>query len=313
MNDYRAAMAAPEAPPEGARRAGDLVLVTNGAMCARRHPWAIAGMWAWQSCLALIASWPAASLVRAAYGGDPRGDAALWDAGGHALLDLLWHEGHGVAMIGRTAVLSLAFAVVAGLVPLAAMMVAMAYAGRDRRHAGLSRSVAAALRAFGAFAVLLLVFGVAEALVAGAGAGAAKLAERATHASLGEAGAQLVAGALGALFLAGVSVVGVVHDLARAAVVRFQVSGLRGALLGGRAFRAAPVSMWWSWAWRTAAAAAPVAAVAAAATGIGGRGGISLVLLAALHQVVVLSRVALRASWLGRALRSVDFALNSPT
>jgi hypothetical protein len=311
MNDYRAAMAAPEDSPEGGvRRAGDLVLVTNGAMCARRHPWAIAGMWAWQTSFALIASWPAASLVRAAYGGDPRGDAALWDAGGHALLDLLWHDAHGVSVVGRAAALTLAFALVAGLVPLAALMVAMAYAGRDRRRAGLSRSIAAALRAFGAFVVLLLVFGVAEALVAGAGVGAARLAERATHASLGEASAQLVAAALGVLFLAGASAVGVAHDLARAAVVRFQVSGLRGALLGARAFRAAPVRMWWSWAWRAAAAAAPVAAVAAAATGMGGRGGIALVLLAALHQAVVLSRVALRASWLGRALRSVDAALN---
>jgi hypothetical protein len=312
MNDYRAAMAAPEDFAEGTRRSGDLVLVTNGAMCARRHPWAIVGLWAWQSALALLASGPAASLVGSAYGRDPRGDGALWDAGGHALLDMLWHDAHGISVLGRATALALAVALVAGLVPLAALMVAMAYASRDRRPAGLVRSVAAALRAFGAFAVLLFVFGVAEALVAGAGVGAAKVTELATHASLGEASAQLVAGAAGALFLVGASTVGVAHDLARAAVVRFQVSGLRGARMGARAFAAAPVRMWWSWAWRAGAAAAPVAAVAAAATGMGGRGGVALVLLAVLHQAVVVSRVALRASWLGRALRSVDATLKYP-
>jgi hypothetical protein len=129
---------------------------------------------------------------------------------------------------------------------------------------------------------------------------------------LGEASAQLVAGAVGAVFLVGLSAVGVAHDLARAAVIRFQVSGLRGALLGARAFRASPVHLWWSWAWRAAAAAAPVAAVAAAATAMGGRGGIALLLLAVLHQAVIVSRIALRASWLGRALRSVDVALKRP-
>jgi hypothetical protein len=39
---------------------------------------------------------------------------------------------------------------------------------------------------------------------------------------------------------------------------------------------------------------------------MGGRGGAELALLALLHQAVVASRVALRASWLGVALRTVD-------
>jgi hypothetical protein len=50
----------------------------------------------------------------------------------------------------------------------------------------------------------------------------------------------------------------------------------------------------------------PIVAVALLADRIGGRGGVALVVLAALHQSVILSRVALRASWLAKAMRSVE-------
>jgi hypothetical protein len=41
---------------------------------------------------------------------------------------------------------------------------------------------------------------------------------------------------------------------------------------------------------------------------IGGRGGAALVTLFVLHQLVVGARVALRASWMARAMRAVDAA-----
>jgi len=313
VSDYRAAIAPPDETPDAARPAQDLVLVTTPAMRARRHPWAIVGVWAWQAALALVASWPAGSLARAAYGGDPRGDAVLWDAGGHALLDALWHDSHGVSVVMRAGGFALAAGIVVGLVPAAALMFAMAYATRERGRAGAARSLAAAVGAFGAFAVLLVAFGVLQGIVVGAGAGVARWAEHMAHPSMGEAHAELLEGAVGLLFVVGASVLGVVHDMARAAVVRFQVSGLRGFALGARAFRSAPVRLWWSWAWRTGAAAAPVAAAAAAASAMGGRGGAALALLALLHQAVVASRIALRASWLGVPLRTVDVALARPS
>ena len=76
--------------------------------------------------------------------------------------------------------------------------------------------------------------------------------------------------------------------------------------LGARALRRAPIAVGWSWTWRAVASLAPVVAVALLADRIGGRGGIALLVLAVLHQCVVLSRVALRASWLAKAMRTVD-------
>jgi hypothetical protein len=302
-------MAAPEEAAGAVRQPDDLVVVTTTAICARRHPWAIAGMWAWQTGVALIAAWPAAWLVRAAYGGNPTGDAPLWADGGHALLDALWHEAHGLRETAGASVLALVLGIVAGLVPLAALMVSMTYATRERRPPGLVPSVAAGLRAFPAFAVLLLLFGLIEGLTLGAGAGAASLAEHAAHAALGEARAGQIQALVAALFLLAASAISVAHDLGRATVVRFKVTGWRAFLLGAGAFRAAPVRLWWSWAWRAGAAAAPVVAAGAAASSVGARGGLSLLLLALLHQAVVLARVALRASWLGCALRAVDVGI----
>jgi hypothetical protein len=41
---------------------------------------------------------------------------------------------------------------------------------------------------------------------------------------------------------------------------------------------------------------------------IGGRGGATLFVLFALHQLVIGVRVAMHASWLAKALRAVDYA-----
>ena len=41
---------------------------------------------------------------------------------------------------------------------------------------------------------------------------------------------------------------------------------------------------------------------------LGGRDGAALVVLTVVHQLVLLSRAALRASWLAKALRAVDHA-----
>ena len=74
-------------------------------MRARHHPLVILSVWAWQGALAFLASWPAASLVRAAYGNDPRGDSVLWTSGSHALLDFLERSarrlGRGSGRCGR--------------------------------------------------------------------------------------------------------------------------------------------------------------------------------------------------------------------
>jgi hypothetical protein len=266
-------------------------------------------MWAWQTALALLVSWPAAGLAAAAWGGNVSGDAPLWAPDGHALLDWLWHDWRGLTALTRTAELVLLAGGVAGLVPTAALMIALAHAYRNRSAAGFVRSVAGGLRAFPPMLLLLVLAALAEGAVIVAGAALGYGLESWTHASAGEARAQQIEGLVLLVFLGLASALGVVHDLARAAVVRFRVRGLRALALGARTFRLAPLSLWWSWAWRAVAALAPVLAVGAVAGRLGGRGGFALVFLAVLHQAVVLARVALRASWLARALRAVDGAL----
>jgi len=297
------------AVPPLAGGARELVLLTTPSMRARRHPRAVLAVWAWESALALLASWPAASLVRAVYGDDPRGDAPLWTPGGHALLDFVLHEQHGLrgAMTGATLVLVVG--AVAGLVPMTALMTSIAFATRDRRAAGFIRCVTEGLRHFRRMLVLLVIASVVQALVIGAGSGLGSVVEGWAH-GMGEPRAQQLEGLVLAVFLLAASAVGVAHDLARAAVVRFDVRGLRALALGVRTLRLSPLPLWWSWAWRALASVAPVVAVAAVAGRLGGSPGVAaLVFLLVLHQSVVLARVALRASWLAKALRAVDGAL----
>jgi hypothetical protein len=285
----------------------ELVLVTTASMRARRHPRALLAVWAWETVLALLASWPAASLVRAVYGGDPRGDAPLWTPGGHALLDFALHEQHGLRGVTTGATLVLVIGAVAGLVPMTALMTSIAYATRERRAAGFVRSITEGLLRFRPMLVLLVIALLAQGLAVGIGAGLGSLVESWAH-GMGESRADQLEGLVLALFLLIASALGVAHDLARAAVVRFHVRGLRALMLGVRTLRLSPLPLWWSWAWRALASVAPVLAVAAVAGRLG-HGAAALFFLLVLHQSVVLARVALRASWLAKALRAVDGAL----
>jgi hypothetical protein len=283
-----------------------LVLLANDSMRARRRPWAIAGVWAWETAVALVVALPAASVVRAAYADHPRGDAPLWAPGGLELVDLLLHEMHGVSAIVSTALACAAFAAVVGLLPMAALMTSITHATRDRRAPGLARVAPSAVRAFRPMLVVLVLTLVIQALVLGATALGAGALESSLTPRLGEARGQQIAAvvfAVGVVLLWGA---GIVQDLARAAVVRFRVSGLRAYAAGWTTIRRAPVATYWSWAWRALVAWAPVIVAAYVASRIGGRGGLALASLAALHQLVVVLRVALRASWLASALRLVD-------
>jgi hypothetical protein len=274
-------------------------------MRARRHPWVLAAFWGWQSALAVVVSWPAASFVASTYGTGPRGDGPLWDAGGHALLDFMWHGAHGMVPIARTAEIALGIGATVGLLPTAAAMVAIAYAKGDRRPLGFVGSAGVAVRAMPSLLWLLLVIGLVQAATVVLGALIAQGAQAWLHDGWGEQRADRVAVAIAVVFAIAVSGIGVMHDLARAAVLCRRLTGPRALVLGARAFGRAPLILWWSWAWRAVSSWIPVLAAAAVATLVGGRGGGALILLALLHQGVVLSRVALRTSWLAKSLRSV--------
>jgi hypothetical protein len=307
MSQVAALASAIDDPNTTRRWADGLLDVTTEAIRARRHPWALVGLWGWQTGLAATASLPAASLVSATFRGGPRGDAPLWDAGGHALLDFAWHGARGLAPVTVAAELALVIGAIAGLVPTAAAMIAMACATGDRRGAGPVRSMAGALRAAPRLLLLWMIVRASQATLVGVGAAGALGIETWAQA-MGEVRAERLGIAVGFTFLVAASGLGVVHDLARAVVVRERASGMHALVRGARTFGRAPLPLWWSWAWRALVSLMPILAAAAVATRIGGRSGGALVILAVLHQAVVVSRVAVHASWLSCALRSVDSA-----
>jgi hypothetical protein len=291
------------------RRQDDLILLTTSSMRARRSPRSIAGLWVWQTGVALLASLPAAGLARAAWSGDPDGDGAVWAPGAHALLDWLWHDAHGVRAVFGAAEVILLVGAVLGLIPTAALMFEMAYVSRTRARPGLVRSLAGAMRAWPSMLLLFVLSGLVQATVLGLGVGLGMLAELSAHGGLGEARAQQIEGFVLLVVVAAASAVGVAGDLGRAVIVRFEVRGLRAFVLGMRTLRRAPASLWWSWAWRAFAGIVLIVIGGVVAGRLGGRGGLVLIVLALLHQAVVVSRIALRASWLARALRAVDGTL----
>lgn len=291
------------------RRPDELILLTTPSMRARRNPRAIAALWAWQTALALLAALPAAGLVRAAWSGDPDGDGPLWAPGGHALVDWLWHDAHGLRALLGLGQLVLVVGAILGLVPTAALMIEITYVSRGRTRAGIVRALAGGFRAMPAMALLAILAGLVQLLLIGLGVGIAVGVERWTHASLGEARAEQLEGLIVFVFVALASFVGVGQDLGRATIVRFEVRGLRAFRLGLRTLRHAPLSLWWSWTWRASAGLLLVLVGGVVATRLGGRGGVALVVLGLLHQSVVVARIALRASWLARALRAVDTTL----
>jgi hypothetical protein len=274
---------------------------------ARAHPGAIATVWAWQAGVSFVVAWPAASLVRAVFGNDPRGDAPLWEPGATALLDFLWHNAGGRIAATDGALLVELVAVVAGLIPLGALMAAIA---RPRESAAFRHAVLAALRILPTFAKCAAVALGAQGGAIGTGALIAMLADGWTRSRIGEAPAQLLEVAIGLPFVIAALALGVAHDLARSVVVVRGAGAIAGLTGGLRLYRAAPARLSWSWTWRAVVSLAPVG-VAALIAARAGTGVLAFVIVAVAHQGAVFARVALRASWLACTLRAASQAADS--
>jgi len=246
--------------------------------------------------------------VKAAYGEHPLGDLVLFRPGALELTSLVWRARFTpAALVGHATVL-VPVALVAGLLPLAALITSIAYTTRDLGAPPLPQLARRSLAALPAFATLLLFACVIQMIVLGlALAIGSSLADSFTP-GLGEALADQLAILITAPLVLAAAGVGIVHDLSRAAVIRFRVPAVRACALAWNAFRRHPLSSCWSWTWRTTAGWVPVLAGAVVASRLGGREGAALAILAAMHQLVVGARVALRASWLAKSVRKVDHA-----
>lgn len=299
------------APRVRARRPPDddgpaLLLVPAEAMHARLRAKAIMWVWAFEFVVALVMSWPWTLIVRRFYGGHPDGDAPLWEPGALSLVDLVVHAEPMLTMVLLVSGGALVFGVFAGIVPQALLLVSIAHVERDLTAPTLRNALPRAFSAFGPMFALLLVAGALEGLVVVLFALLGDWVGDGYAPSLGTVRANLILVAFVVLGVVFAAIIGVAHDLARAAVVRFQASARRSMALALRTFASSKLRTLWAWGWRAAAGVVPVALGAFASERLGGLGGRSLFALLCVHQLVVLTRVSLRASWLSRALRAVD-------
>lgn len=301
-----------EAPPSAAfprplpSRVDRLLLLPNHAMRARRCPSAIAALWAWQAVLGTALAWPFAAIVRSAYGSHPRADAVLWEPGGLTLLDLVVRRLPALGALLDHALAIALFALVLGLLPASALLACIGFTTPDRKPPPFRDALALAIPAFVPSAVLFVTALLFEASLAAAALAAARLAEDGFERTLGDVGAGCIALGLFAVGGAVAAVAGVLQDAARAAVVRFSVGARDGFRTAFRALATAPVALLWSWAWRALASVVPVVFGGLLAGRLGGRGGGYLIVLLGFHQLTILVRAALRASWFARAMRAVD-------
>jgi hypothetical protein len=172
--------------------------------------------------------------------------------------------------------------------------------------------------AFLPLAVLLVIGSVTSLLVLGIGSIAAGALDSAFTDSLGDARSFTVRVIVIGIFAAFAAVIGIVIDLARAAAVRESglaaIDGtaspawnvmLRALRIGLKTSRFHLGAATLGWAARAVVGVALIAIGYVAADMLGGQGGLSLALLFAIHQAVALGRVALRASWMARAVALV--------
>ena len=305
--------------PESVRQGTRLLLVSNDAMRARRRPVAVFVYYIYQLLVSVVLAWPISRGLAATFGGHPRGDAVLFDGGGWALLALGPAYGRVAPALWGFVLLLMIFGAVLGLAPLAALLASISHATPELRAPRPRHLGPYVVATFGPLVYLLALGSALELALIAIALWAFNAASGWAEPRWGEARGDQVGALACALVLLLAMMAAVIHDLARASLVRYRTrtfGAIRAALL---VFRRAPFRVLWSWMWRGAISLALVVGVALVVPAFGARVGgsaaggtpqtaalASLVAIAALHQLVVISRTALRASWLARALRAAD-------
>ena len=280
--------------------------IESGTIRVLRRPGAIALVWGFRTLAAVVIALPVAGSVAATGIADhPDGDALLFAPGGTHLLEMLRLGWKGLARsLGGAAFVTIV-AAYASLVPLAALLVALCHDGRLRAGQWLGRSIehlpSFTLLAGGTLllqAVVLAVFvfmsrALADPLSDAVDAKSAWLYRTAV----------LVLGGLVALLL------GIVHDLARAAAVRHRARAWPSVRAGLATFRRRAASALLGWLvpalWTTAAVIG--AALITERLAVESSGSWRWLLVGLVHQATIVAAIALRAAWLARALELVGY------
>jgi hypothetical protein len=292
---------ASSAPPSRER----VILLANASMRARRRPRTVLLVYLYEAVVGLVIATPLSAYVRSVYGSHPDGDAPLFADGAADLVAFVTDGRHAISSMLSQGGLVLFIAYVVSVVPLALLLMSVAHTTADLRAPSLRQlwprvvpSIPPLLALLGMMTIIEGVLA-AVAIFAGGKIGGA-------FSDSSDARADSISAVATLLLLLLPAAAGVVHDLARAAVVRFRQTSLSALKMGARTFAKSPGRLLWSWLWRSGASLIPVIAAAVLSTRVTARGGLPLFALFMLHQAVILTRVALRASWLARAMRAVD-------
>lgn len=287
-----------------------IVLLGNASIRARRRPRAVLFVWLYELLVGVMLAAPIASYVKSVYGGHPDGDAPLYASGGFELLSFVADARHALSGFLSYGALVLLVFYIFSVVPLALLLMSVAHTTADLRAPPLRHLWPRVVPSIPPLLALLAVMTIATGLLAAIAIFAGSRIASALAESMGDARSDQIGFAATLVFLVGAASAGVVHDLARAAVVRFRQTAWGALKTGARTFARRPTRLLWSWMWRSGASLVPVIAAAAVSTQVSARSGLALFALFLLHQAVILARVALRASWLAKAMRSVDAAFH---
>ncbi|MFO0678535.1 MAG: hypothetical protein U0169_18510 [Polyangiaceae bacterium] len=284
----------------------ELVLLTTESMRARHRPFAIVLLWAWQSLLALVLTWPAASFVRVAYGGHPSGDAPLFRPGALDLAGLVVTGERWSRMTRPFTWTVVVVAMVCGIVPLTILLTSLCHGSRSSGAPRMRQLFPLSIANFGRMGIVSVLVLLSQVGILGIGFAVAAALSNALEPSWGTARAAGPGIATFVLFAMFATLVGILGDVTRAALVRFSARPFVAIKVAVKTLRATSVVLVASWLWRTITGLSLVLVLGMIAEKLGGKDGFALALLFTLHQLVTFSRTALRASWLASALRTVD-------
>jgi hypothetical protein len=265
----------------------------RSSLRARRHPRAIFFAWAWTALCGLAMAWPAALSVGREFRASPDTDAPLFKSGSLDLLDYLWRARSGITTeIGHVIVL-LPVMIVASVIPLALLLASISGAAPGDHG----------LRSVGKLLALELAGMTAQAVVGWGSFALAAVTAFGLNGSLGEAKSDLAGAAVFALGVVIVIAISITRDLASVNALTEHKGFIDSLVDALRTFGGHGLPLVWGWLWRAALGWLAIVLAGLLASRIGGKYGLSFLLLLAAHQAALAWKIAWRASWLAASVR----------
>jgi hypothetical protein len=285
---------------------------------ARRRPRVILLAWLWELACGFVIAIPVHAWAARAWGGHPEGDAVFFRPGGHALLSWLDDVGPALGIVVQTTLIALFVAALVGRLVTGAVVGSLVMGeGEGDRAPSTSFALRVGASSFFGLLGIDVLAGAIQGFIVAIGLFASSATDHAFESSLGDARAFIARVVVFVLFVAAALVVGVAADLGRVGLAANVASGnvgesslgtiKEGVLVGARTARRAIGRATFAWGWRTG--------LSLVLLYVGFRAGDVITgtwLLVVVHQVVALVRIAVRTSWLAKALRLARPAL-APT